>query len=96
MQLRHLILFNVLPAIGTIAAFAWAYFMPIGKLELGLFLSMWLSTGLGASAGYHRLLTHRAYKATTGVRVILAIRGSMAGLGPLISWVAYHRRHHEL
>jgi stearoyl-CoA desaturase (Delta-9 desaturase) len=96
MQLRHFILFNALPAIGTIAAFVSAFFLPIGKLELGLFLSMWLLTGLGASAGYHRLFTHRAYKAATGVRVSLAILGSMVGLGPLISWVAYHRRHHEL
>ena len=97
MQLRHFILSGpVLPAIGTIAALVWAYFRPIGKLELGLFFFMWLLTGLGASAGYHRLFTHRAYKAATSVRVILAILGSMVGLGPLISWVAYHRRHHEL
>jgi stearoyl-CoA desaturase (delta-9 desaturase) len=96
MQLRHFVVFNVLPTIGTIAAFAWAHFYPIGRLELGLFLSLWLLTGLGASAGYHRLFTHRSYKAATPVRVILAILGSMSGLGPVISWVAYHRRHHEL
>jgi stearoyl-CoA desaturase (delta-9 desaturase) len=96
MQLRHFIIFNALPAIGTVAAVAQAFRYPIGALEIALFSSMWLLTGLGVSAGYHRLFTHRSFKAAKPVRVLLAVLGSMAGLGPVISWVAFHRRHHEL
>lgn len=96
MQLRHFILYIVLPAIGTLAAVAWTFFHPIGKFELGLLCGMWALTGLGVSAGYHRLFTHRSFEATASVRVTLAVLGSMAGLGPLISWAAIHRRHHEL
>lgn len=95
MQRRHFILFNIIPLIGTIAAIGLAFLHPVGKLDLALFFGMWLLTGLGVSAGYHRLFTHRSYKAATQVRVALAIMGSMAGLGPVISWSAMHRRHHH-
>lgn len=96
MQLRHFILFNMGPLAGTVAAAALAFVFPIGKLEIGLFAGMWLATGIGVSAGYHRLFTHRAYSVAAPVRAALAILGSMAALGPLISWSAMHRRHHQL
>ena len=96
MQRRHFILFNVMPVVGTLAAIGLAFVYPIGVLELSLFGVMWLLTGLGVSAGYHRLFTHGAFRAATSVRVALAVLGSMAGLGPVVSWVAMHRRHHQL
>jgi stearoyl-CoA desaturase (delta-9 desaturase) len=78
-----------------VAAIGLAFVYPIGKIDIALFFAMWLVTGLGISAGYHRLFTHRAYKAVKPVRVVLAVMGSMAALGPLISWSAMHRRHHQ-
>jgi stearoyl-CoA desaturase (delta-9 desaturase) len=95
MQLRHFLMFNIAPMIGSAAAIALAFVHPITALDLALFVAMWFVTGLGISAGYHRLFTHRAYKAAPSARVALAIMGSMAGLGPLISWSAMHRRHHQ-
>ncbi len=94
-QLRHFILFNVLPLIGTIAAVALMFYRPIGPVEIGLLLMMWLATGLGITVGFHRLFTHRSFKPHPVVRSALAIMGSMGGLGSVISWVAMHRRHHE-
>src|SRR5258708_25185028 len=57
---------------------------------------MWLIPGLGLTVGYHRLFTHRAFAAGPGMSVVLLVMGSMAGRGPMLSWVAMHRRHHEL
>jgi stearoyl-CoA desaturase (delta-9 desaturase) len=48
----------------------------------------------GITVGYHRHFTHRSFKATRPVRITLAALGSMALQGPVISWVADHRRHH--
>ncbi|NET66242.1 MAG: acyl-CoA desaturase, partial [Moorea sp. SIO1G6] len=48
------------------------------------------------SSGYHRLFTHRSYKAHNALQIMLMIWGSMAGQGGVISWVILHRRHHEL
>jgi hypothetical protein len=42
---------------------------------------------LGITVGYHRLFTHRAFKCVSGIRMLLAIFGSMAGQGPLLAWV---------
>jgi stearoyl-CoA desaturase (delta-9 desaturase) len=52
-------------------------------------------TGLAMSVGYHRLFTHRSFETTTPIRVLLAAVASMAAQGPVISWVAIHRRHHQ-
>jgi stearoyl-CoA desaturase (delta-9 desaturase) len=94
-QLRHFVLFDVLPAIASVFAVVWSFHHPIGVLEVGLFAVMWLLTGIGVSVGYHRLFTHRTFKTTRQTRTVLAVLGSMAALGPVISWVAIHRRHHE-
>jgi stearoyl-CoA desaturase (delta-9 desaturase) len=51
-------------------------------------------TGLGVTVGFHRLFTHRSFKARPAVRAILAVLGSVAVEGPVISWVADHRKHH--
>jgi stearoyl-CoA desaturase (delta-9 desaturase) len=52
-------------------------------------------SGLGVTVGYHRLFTHRSFKTTRGVRALLAVLGSMAVEGPLLEWVATHRKHHR-
>jgi len=52
-------------------------------------------TGLGITVGYHRLFTHRSFKTTRAVRALLAVFGSMAVEGPVIEWVATHRKHHQ-
>src|SRR6476646_6000694 len=54
----------------------------------------YLLTGFGITVGFHRLFTHRAFKTSNAVRAILAVLGSMAIEGPVISWVADHRKHH--
>jgi stearoyl-CoA desaturase (Delta-9 desaturase) len=52
-------------------------------------------TGLGITVGYHRLFTHRSFKTTRSLRALLAVLGSMAVEGPVIEWVATHRKHHR-
>jgi stearoyl-CoA desaturase (Delta-9 desaturase) len=96
LQRRHFVLFDVLPFFGTLVALSLLFYRPIGALELGLFFGLWLITGLGLTVGYHRLFTHQAFATSTPVKALLIIMGSMAGRGPMISWAAMHRRHHEL
>jgi stearoyl-CoA desaturase (Delta-9 desaturase) len=59
-----------------------------------VFLICYVATALGVTVGFHRLFTHRAFKARQGVRGAFAILGSAAIEGPIISWVADHRKHH--
>jgi stearoyl-CoA desaturase (Delta-9 desaturase) len=95
-QRTHFVLFDILPLVGAVLAVVLLFYRPVSPLDIGLFLLMWLVTGLGISAGYHRLFTHRSYRTTTAVSVMLVIFGSMSGRGSMISWAAMHRRHHEL
>jgi stearoyl-CoA desaturase (Delta-9 desaturase) len=95
LQRRHFLLFDVAPIAGTAAALALIPVLPFGATEIGLLVGMWIVTGLGITVGYHRLFTHRTFTASALTRTALAIAGSMAGQGGVVSWVAIHRRHHE-
>jgi len=66
----------------------------ITGLDLGLLVGLYCFSILGVTVGYHRLLTHGGFDAPTWVRVALAIAGSFAVEGAVITWVADHRRHH--
>jgi stearoyl-CoA desaturase (delta-9 desaturase) len=96
MQRRHFVIFDVMPFAGTLIALGLLFYRPIGAMEFGLFFGFWLITGLGLTVGYHRLFTHRAFATSATMSAILIIMGSMAGRGPMLSWAAMHRRHHEL
>jgi stearoyl-CoA desaturase (delta-9 desaturase) len=66
----------------------------LGWNDIFVFVLLYVLTGLGVTVGFHRLLTHRAFKTTRPIRATLAILGSAAIEGPVISWVADHRKHH--
>jgi stearoyl-CoA desaturase (delta-9 desaturase) len=58
-------------------------------------VAFYLVSGLGISMGLHRYFTHGSFKAVRGFKIALAIAGSLAIEGPVITWVADHRRHHK-
>jgi stearoyl-CoA desaturase (Delta-9 desaturase) len=55
----------------------------------------YLLTGLGVTVGFHRLFTHRSFQTSAPIRALLAALGSAAIEGPVIEWVANHRKHHQ-
>jgi len=69
---------------------SWVQWRDLVILAVGYAL-----TTLGISIGFHRLFTHRAYETYKGIRYTLAVLGSMAVQGPVIRWVADHRKHHS-
>jgi stearoyl-CoA desaturase (Delta-9 desaturase) len=62
--------------------------------DLVIFFVMYIPIGLGVTVGFHRLFTHRSFKTGPTVRFIFGALGSAALEGPLIAWVADHRKHH--
>jgi len=85
----------VLPLAGLAAAVVLLWGWGFDWMHLGMLVGMFVLTGMGITVGYHRLFTHRAFDAHGAVKATLAILGSMAVQGPLIKWVAIHRRHHQ-
>jgi stearoyl-CoA desaturase (delta-9 desaturase) len=61
-------------------------------LILALF---YMVVGSGITVGFHRLLTHRSFKVHRLTRAAFAALGSAAAEGPVIDWVATHRKHHQ-
>jgi stearoyl-CoA desaturase (delta-9 desaturase) len=55
----------------------------------------WLTIGLGIGFGYHRLLTHRAYKVPKWLEYFVTVLGTMTLEGGPIFWVGTHRLHHK-
>jgi stearoyl-CoA desaturase (delta-9 desaturase) len=95
LQLRHFLMFDGLPLIGTIVALALIPIMPPDAVDIALFASLWLATGLGLTVGFHRYFAHQSFSTVRPVALLLLILGSMAARGSMISWVAMHRRHHQ-
>jgi stearoyl-CoA desaturase (Delta-9 desaturase) len=62
--------------------------------DLTVFAIVYVATGLGITVGFHRLFTHRSFKTSPWLRGVFAALGSAAIEGPVISWVADHRKHH--
>ncbi len=79
-------------SLGFVAWELWARLL--GWSDIAVFAIMYVGTGLGVTVGFHRLFTHRAFKTTPWMRGVFAILGSAAIEGPVISWVADHRKHH--
>ena len=66
----------------------------LGPRDLVILGLLYVLTGLGVTVGFHRLLTHRAFQTRPWMRYTLAVLGSMSVQGPVIDWVADHRKHH--
>jgi stearoyl-CoA desaturase (delta-9 desaturase) len=85
----------ILPLVGFVAVVVSLWGRGFHWIDGGLLLGMYALTAIGITVGYHRLFTHRAFEANRVVQFVLAVLGSMAVEGPLLKWVAVHRRHHQ-
>jgi stearoyl-CoA desaturase (Delta-9 desaturase) len=66
----------------------------VGWSDLLIAAVLYTLTALGITLGFHRLLTHRALQTHKATEYAFAVLGSMAVQGPVMSWVADHRKHH--
>jgi stearoyl-CoA desaturase (delta-9 desaturase) len=84
----------VLPFLAVIAAIALFWNRLVSPADLTIAAAMYLLTAVGITVGFHRLLTHRSFQTSRRLEHTFAVLGSMAVQGPVIAWVADHRKHH--
>src|SRR6478735_3746608 len=84
----------IVPFAATIAAIALFWDSLVSPADLAIAAVMYMLTAVGITVGFHRLLTHRSFQTSKPVEYAFATLGSMAVQGPVISWVADHRKHH--
>jgi stearoyl-CoA desaturase (delta-9 desaturase) len=83
-----------LPFAATLAAVALLWNELVSATDLAIGAGMYLVTAIGITVGFHRLLTHRSFQTPKALEYLFAAIGSLALQGPVISWVADHRKHH--
>jgi stearoyl-CoA desaturase (delta-9 desaturase) len=62
---------------------------------IALALFMMVMTGLAITAGYHRLFAHKAYEASSIIKIILLAFGAAAFQNSARKWSSDHRKHHK-
>jgi stearoyl-CoA desaturase (delta-9 desaturase) len=87
-------LITVLPFLGLFVVGWQLWNSALGWSDLVVFAIVYTITTLGITVGFHRMLTHRAFETSPLLRGAIAAAGSAAIEGPVVSWVADHRKHH--
>jgi stearoyl-CoA desaturase (delta-9 desaturase) len=80
-----------MPLLGLVAA----YWTPLNWKTAVFSIIYYFNTGLGITAGYHRLWAHTSYKATLPLKIYLAAVGAGAVEGSIRWWSRDHRAHHR-
>ncbi|HMA99212.1 MAG TPA: fatty acid desaturase, partial [Wenzhouxiangella sp.] len=83
----NLLGFVAAPIYGLVVGFSgWAW------LAAAL---IWIASGLSITVGYHRLWSHRAFRAAWPLRLALAFFGTFSLQNSILVWAARHRVHHR-
>ncbi len=91
----NLVIFVGLPIVALFAVPAWGIYQGYsGWAWLWAVIFLYLN-GLSITGGYHRLWAHRAYKASTALKLFYALWGAGALQNSILVWASDHRRHHR-
>ena len=90
-----LALFIAVPFLAVLAAVPVAWGGWLGWRDVVIAVVMYAVSGHGITVGFHRYFTHGSFKAKRPLKVVMAVAGSLAIEGPVIRWVADHRKHHK-
>ncbi|CAJ2513774.1 Uu.00g018930.m01.CDS01 [Anthostomella pinea] len=80
-----------IPMLGLISA----YWVPLQWKTAAFAVFYYFNSGLGITAGYHRLWAHTSYKATLPLKIYLAAMGAASVEGSCRWWSRGHRAHHR-
>ena len=84
------------PALAVVGAIWYFATQPFSWAPILACVILHIVTGIGITAGYHRLFSHRSYKANRLATFIFAIIGAASWQNSAIEWCSDHRRHHRM
>ena len=76
-----------------VPAYIWNF--GIDAFHVTMFVAMFIASGLSITLGYHRLFSHRSFKAAWPVRLGTLLFGAAALENSALAWACDHRRHHK-
>ena len=71
------------------------FLVPFSWGLVALALGGYLVRMFAITAGYHRYLSHRAYKTSRAFQLVLAVLGTASMQNGPLWWASWHRRHHK-
>ncbi|GHO86016.1 stearoyl-CoA 9-desaturase [Dictyobacter formicarum] len=89
-----LVLVVILPFLATIYAMWALWNRAVFLSDIVMLLIMYICITFGVTAGFHRMLTHRSFRAHPVIKFLLLVFGSMSLEGPALEWAATHVKHH--
>jgi len=91
----NMILFTSTPLAAITLVPLYGYFVGYSAFDWVAFVLMMGFCGISITAGYHRLWSHKTYKAHPLLRFIFALGGACALQNDVFHWASDHRRHHQ-
>lgn len=88
------ILFTLTPLLAVTLVPYYGFTHGYGLYEWVVFFVLMGFCGMSITAGYHRLWSHKTYKAHPVIRFIFALGGACALQNDVLHWASDHRRHH--
>jgi stearoyl-CoA desaturase (delta-9 desaturase) len=89
-------IFLIITALLTITAVpAYFYFFGWDWFIFAVFLFYYPATGMSITVGYHRLFSHKAFKASWPVKLFVLLFGAAAFENSALWWSSEHRKHHK-
>jgi stearoyl-CoA desaturase (delta-9 desaturase) len=82
----------------SLGALAWPFFAwhhGVTGTEIALAVGYYVATGLSITVGYHRLLSHRTFKAHPAAEALFLLFGAAAWQGSALEWSVDHIQHHS-
>lgn len=91
----NVIFFVAINIIGLVIAPIYGVLVGFSGWTWAFAATVWILSGLSITMGYHRLWSHRTYKAAWPLRLALAIFGTFSLQNSIYVWAARHRVHHR-
>jgi stearoyl-CoA desaturase (delta-9 desaturase) len=88
--------FLIITAILTFTAVpAYFYYFGWDWFLFAVFMFYYPATGMSITVGYHRLFSHKAFKASWPVKLFVLLFGAAAFENSALWWSSEHRKHHK-
>jgi stearoyl-CoA desaturase (delta-9 desaturase) len=87
------LIFTALLTFTAVPAYLWHF--GLDWFLFGVFLFYYIATGTSITLGYHRLFSHKAFKAKWPVKLFVLLFGAAAFENSALWWSSEHRKHHK-
>jgi stearoyl-CoA desaturase (delta-9 desaturase) len=91
----NILFLTLTPVAATILSYIYFKNNGLQWSQIALAVVFYFATGIAITAGYHRLISHKAYKASAPVKLIYLLLGAAAFQNSALKWCADHRIHHR-